>query len=104
MIQYSTNWMGPISKKFFDEHGDGWMGGRIDMYGDSLGPYGDEVGVPILDRKSWKLLSDWLDTYETEEPDYDVLNTFQKETGHTITFFRRQNDREEDTGGSSPRS
>lgn len=90
MVSYSTNWMGPINLKWIQENGDNWMAGRIDMRGDSLGPYGDEVGVPPIDKRDWQRLTDWLDTYETEEPDYNVLETFQKETGRTVTFWRKE--------------
>ena len=58
------------------------------MRGGKLGPYGDEVGVPIIDGDSWNKLSAWLEDYSTAEPDHDVLNTFQEQTGHTITFWR----------------
>jgi len=87
LIRYSTNWMGPINLGWIKQHGDNWATGRIDMRGDSLGAYGGEVGVPPIDQKDWKLLSEWLDGYETDEPDYDVLNTFQRMTGHKITFL-----------------
>jgi len=87
MITYSTNWMGPVRKDFYDNYGPNWACGRIDMRGESLGPYGDEVGVPIIDGESWKLLTEWLRTYRTESPDYKVIEMFQKKTGHSITFF-----------------
>jgi len=81
--------MGPINLDWIKQHGDNWAGGRIDMYGDALGPYGDEVGVPIMDGESWKLLTKWLDTYVTEDPDYNVIQTFQDRTGHKITFWQK---------------
>jgi len=90
MIDYSSNWMGPLRKDWINKNGDGWVGGRIDMRGESLDPYGDEVAVPIIDVESWRLLSEWLYTYETEHPDYDVLNTFQQETGRTIIFWKKE--------------
>lgn len=87
MITYNTNWMGPVNLKWIEEHGDNWMAGRIDMYGESLGNYDEAIGVPLIDKKDWQALSEWLGTYMTEEPDYDVLNTFQEKTGHIITYL-----------------
>lgn len=90
MIHYSTNWMGPINMEWIRTNGVGWAGGRIDIRGpeDKVGPYGEEVGVPVMDHKSWSLLQDWLDTYQTEEIDYKVLETFQDKTGRKITFWK----------------
>jgi hypothetical protein len=34
------------------------------------------------------LLSDWLSTYKSEEVDYDILNTFVRETGRKIRFAK----------------
>lgn len=33
MISYFANYMGPINKKWIEDHGDCWMGGRIDISG-----------------------------------------------------------------------
>lgn len=88
MITYSTNWMGPVRKDFEDKYGSNWAGGRIDMRGESLGIFGDEVSVPIIDGESWSLLTSWLKTYRTEEPDYNVLDTFQSLTRRKIIFWK----------------
>jgi len=43
-----------------------WAGGRIDIRGEGLGPYGDEVGLPIMRGDCYRQFSDWLDTVCTE--------------------------------------
>jgi hypothetical protein len=45
-----------------------------------------EIAVPPIDEESWYMLSEWLDTYESEEVDYDILNTFVRKTGRKINF------------------
>lgn len=95
MISYSTNWMGPAGMWWFRENGytrtvtkvlekdswysdakkgdtieyeditEYWYGGRIDIYGTG-DPYGDEMGLPIMDGPSYKRFSEWLETFETE--------------------------------------
>lgn len=89
MIYYSTNWMGPINLKWLKDNGFDWRGGRIDVRGDNLGPYGEEIGVPVIDSDSWYKLQEWCHTYRTEEIDWDILNTFQNNTGHKIKFWRK---------------
>lgn len=91
-IYYSTNWMGPISKTWCDEHGDDWAGGRIDIYGDNLAPYGDEIGLPLMKVKDWNNFSSWLNTvittrvYSLEE----LLEEYYKEGNSKITWFNRE--------------
>ena len=97
MITYSTNWMGPINMNWYRERnltvtktviqeedskftsrkkGDiyeveeitqQWAGGRIDIRGEGLGPYGDEIGLPIMRGDCYGRFSDWLDTVETDD-------------------------------------
>lgn len=94
-ISYSTNWCGPAGMWWFRENGytrmvtkvlekdspltnrkagdvveyeditEYWYGGRIDIYGTD-DPYGDEMGLPIMDGPSYKEFSEWLETFETE--------------------------------------
>ena len=90
MINYGLNWMGPARLDFYEKHGKNWAAGRIDMRGGDLGPYGSAISVPIIDIESWRLLNNWLLSYRTDVPDYDVLNTFQNQTGHKITFFKHE--------------
>jgi len=96
MITYSTNWMGPVNMDWYRKRnlivtktvvqkedskytrrkkGDiyeleeviqQWAGGRIDIRGEGLGPYGDEVGLPIMRGDCYRQFSDWLDTVCTE--------------------------------------
>ena len=75
MWTYSTNWMGPVNPTFLEEHGDNWAGGRIDCYYHGDDPnqldfcYGNrtEIGVPIMSKESWGILTRFLDSYQTIE-------------------------------------
>jgi len=97
MIRYSTNWMGPVNTDWYRERnltviktvvqkedskytrrkkGDiyeveeviqQWAGGRIDIRGEGLGIYGDEMGLPIMRGDCYKQFSEWLDTVETDD-------------------------------------
>lgn len=79
MVSYSTNWMGPISKAWCDEHGDYWSGGRIDIYGAPGEHYPIEYGLPIMHTEDWNALTNWLDSLETEElwSFEDLIGNFQ---------------------------
>ena len=86
-ISYSTNWMGPVSLNWYKERNlttiktvmfkgqlvqttditQRWSGGRIDVRGEGLDPYGDEIGLPVMRDDCWRLFSDWLDTFETDD-------------------------------------
>ena len=67
MITYSTNWMGPINSQWIQEHGDGWSGGRIDIYGVPGEHYPVEHSLPVMRTEDWNEFSEWLDELETEE-------------------------------------
>ena len=77
MITYSTNWMGPISLKWYRERGllkEGsvepttyYSGGRIDIRGVPDEPWGLEYGVDPMHGEDWNHFSDWLDDFVTEE-------------------------------------
>jgi hypothetical protein len=75
MWSYSSNWMGPINQQFIEEHGSGWSGGRIDCYysGNDLNELEytynarTEIGAPIMTNRSWNIMSNFLDTLETEK-------------------------------------
>lgn len=43
-----------------------WCGGRIDVRGDGLGPYGDELGLPVMRGDCYQQFSDWLATVCTK--------------------------------------
>ena len=69
MITYSTNWMGPISVQWIQEHGEGWSGGRIDIRDDTKHGYDgwDEYSLPPMRTEDWNALSDYLWDLTTEE-------------------------------------
>ena len=67
MIQYHTNWMGPINENWIAKHGNGWSAGRIDIYGVPDEPWGVEYGLPPMRTEDWNDFSDWLQDFETEE-------------------------------------
>jgi hypothetical protein len=50
-----------------EEVTQGWHGGRIDIRGEGLGPYGDEMSLPIMRGDCYSQFSDWLDTFETDD-------------------------------------
>ena len=96
MATYSTNFMGPISEKWYHDRGinsskERWAGGRIDVYGlDEHEYYGGkyEYGLPIMDGESWELFSQWLEEYESVElKEYDqLLSEFEGDTGYKIRW------------------
>jgi len=97
MITYSTNWMGPVNTDWYrsrnltmiktvvqeedskftsrkkgdvyevEEITQHWAGGRIDIRGEGLGPYGDEMGLPIMRDDCYIRFSDWLHTVKTDD-------------------------------------
>ena len=88
-IQYSTNWMGPINKKWCDENGTDWAGGRIDIYGDEDSPYGNEIGLPVMKTSDWNRFSAWLDDIETPTilSLKELLHMYYNEGNPKITWF-----------------
>jgi len=100
MISYSTNWMGPISTRWYDERNipfemkktsgnillpvveykdylENYSCGRIDIRGLDEEEYYSgwyEYGVAPMRTEDWNALSDWLDDLTTTELwDYDML-------------------------------
>ena len=68
-VRYSTNWMGPINKQWYEERGlELWTyaDGRIDCRGEDLGQFGDEIGLSPMLAEDWGRFSKWLDTFETD--------------------------------------
>ena len=109
-ISYSTNFMRPITLKWYEDRGlvekgtpywsetlqkevsatritKDYCCGRIDIYGSPDSLYNEEISVPVMSADSWNKLSLWLDGYYTEEIDWDVINTFQEQTGHTVDWW-----------------
>lgn len=65
-ISYYLNWMGPVSKKWTDEHGEQWATGRIDVHGTG-DPYGEEIAVHPMHKEDWHRFREWLDDLYTKE-------------------------------------
>ncbi len=115
MISYSTNWMGPISTKWYEdnnipyviketsgailpiakykEYDQSYSAGRIDIYGLSEEDHWggkSEYSVGVMESESWDHLTEFLDTYKTEDlvsPD-TLIDAFEKETGHKIKWWK----------------
>jgi len=96
MITYSTNWMGPIYTKWYEDNNitsQSYSGGRIDIHGlceeDHWGGQ-SEWGVNLMKSESWDMLTEFLDNYKTENlvgPDV-LIGEFEKETGHKIEWWK----------------
>jgi len=92
MITYSTNWMGPISTKWYEDRDipfvlkktsgkilpaveykdflESYSCGRIDIYGLDEDAYWCgkcEYGVAPMRGEDWNKFGDWLDDLQTEE-------------------------------------
>ena len=113
MISYSTNWMGPISTRWYEDRNipfeiretsgkilpkteykhylESYSCGRIDIYGlDESEHWGgkSEYSVAPMRTEDWNELSDWLDTLDTDELwSYDKLfQSFKHDTGIQIRW------------------
>ena len=76
----------------YDEITTHYCGGRIDIRGVPGDEYWNgwhEYSLPIMHGKSWNLLSDWLDDFTSETLlGYDeLIQTFEKDTGHIIEWW-----------------
>ena len=92
MISYSTNWMGPVSTRWYEERDipfvmkktsgkllpaveykdylESYSCGRIDIYGLDEEEYWSgkhEYGLAPMRTEDWNAFSDWLDEMQTEE-------------------------------------
>ena len=79
MITYSTNWMGPVSLRWYEERGlleaDGitptiqYSAGRIDIRDDSKEGYDGwhEYSVAPMHGEDWNDFGDWLEGFQTHE-------------------------------------
>ena len=68
MISYSTNWMGPVSTKWYEDRnipeGINYSCGRIDIYGLDEEEYWcgkHEYGLAPMRTEDWNDFSEWLD-------------------------------------------
>ena len=99
MITYSTNWMGPVATRWYEERDipfeiretsgkilpkteykhflESYSCGRIDIYGlDEQEYYAgkNEYSLSVMRTEDWNALGDWLDKLETDElMPYDLL-------------------------------
>tara|TARA_R100000541_G_scaffold58996_2_gene71369 strand:+ start:4330 stop:4698 length:369 start_codon:yes stop_codon:yes gene_type:complete len=114
MIHYSTNWMGPIATRWYEERNipyvlkktsgkilpaveykdftESYSCGRIDIYGLDESEYWggkSEYGVPVMKTESWNLLSDYLNDYESSElVSYeDLIEDFETRSKHKIEWW-----------------
>lgn len=93
MVEYSTNYMGPIDLQWFEDRNttEHWYGGRIDIYGLDDAEYynsGGEYSLPIMDEQSWHMFTEWLENYKTSElVTYEaIIEDFEEDTGHAIRW------------------
>ena len=114
MISYSTNWMGPISTKWYEDRNIPFVMkrtkgiapfpardykdyveyscGRIDIYGLDEEEYyagKSEYGVATMRHEDWNDLSEWLDTFETKElvPYSRLLEIFERTKRIKIRWY-----------------
>lgn len=83
-IRYSTNWMGPVNRKWYHDKGLApwsYAAGRIDCRGEGLGPYGEELYLAPMLAEDWGRFSKWLNTFETDAMWYikDIIELYEKE-------------------------
>jgi hypothetical protein len=88
LIQMESTIIKP-GEQFFYKKYEPWFGGRIDCYGGDW-HYPEELGLPIMDGESYGRFSDWLDNFKSEElvTEEYLFETFEKETGHKIRFWK----------------
>ena len=114
MITYSTNWMGPISTRWYEDRRipfewketsgkifektqyrhylESYSCGRIDIYGLDEQEHWcgrSEDSVAPMRTESWNLLSDYLDDYESSElVSYeDLIEDFETRSKHKIEWW-----------------
>jgi hypothetical protein len=68
LVTYFLNWMGPINKKWIEEHGGNWAAGRIDIHDPNSDlPYSESYGVPLMDEEDWHRFGAYLHKLKTLE-------------------------------------
>jgi hypothetical protein len=100
--RYSTNWMGPVALRWYEERGllnekreitEHYSAGRIDVRGGNTDiNYGDEISVPPMMSEDWGTFGEWLDTFRTDTmwSLEDIVQEYEK----TNPKIRWSNDRE----------
>jgi len=114
MITYSTNWMGPVSNGWYDDHNipfvlkmstsrfipvqeyksytENYSCGRIDIYGlDEEEYWGgkSEYSLGVMRTEDWNAFGDWLDELETPTlcPYKELISNFEKVYGQPIRWI-----------------
>jgi len=109
-ISYSTNWMGPVSTRWYEENNipyvlkttsgifgpaieykyftESYSCERIDIRGVPDEPWGLEYGLPIMRGEDWNALSDYLKELTTEElvPYNTLIEQFETHYGKKIRW------------------
>jgi hypothetical protein len=114
MISYSSNWMGPVSTKWYEDRNipfsiikkvskisgreyehkvfkAHFSCGRIDVYGlpeDEYYAGMTEYGLLPMLTQDWNKLQDWLDELQTETllPYKELISQFEKDYGKAISW------------------
>ena len=115
MISYSTNWMGPIATRWYEERDipfeiretsgkilpkteykhflESYSCGRIDIYGlDEQEYYAgkNEYGLAPMLTEDWNALGDWLDNTEDEYivmTYKELIHQFENHYGKPIRWY-----------------
>lgn len=114
MVSYSTNWMGPVATRWYEERNipfeiretsgkilpkteykhflESYSCGRIDIYGlDESEHWGgkSEYSVSPMRTEDWNALSDWLDDFETHElwSFDDIITQYEQERDTKIMWW-----------------
>mgnify|MGYP003678728728 FL=1 len=115
MISYSTNWMGPIATRWYEERDipfeiretsgkilpkteykhflESYSCGRIDIYGlDEQEYYAGkkEYGLAPMLTEDWNALGDWLDNIEDEYivmTYKELIHQFENHYGKPIRWY-----------------
>ena len=115
MISYSTNWMGPVSTRWYEERDipfvlkktsgkilpvveykdflESYSCGRIDIYGLDQQEYyagKKEYGLAPMLTEDWNALGDWLDNIEDEYfvmTYKELIRQFEDHYGKPIRWY-----------------
>jgi len=114
MINYSTNWMGPIATRWYEDRNipfeiretsgkilpkteykhflESYSCGRIDIYGLDEDEYWggkSEYAVAPMRTEDWNAFGEWLDKLESSVllTYKELISDFEKEYGQRIEWF-----------------
>ena len=118
MATYSTNWMGPVSTRWYEDNNipyvlkmssgrfgpikeyksytESYSCGRIDIYGlDNEEYWGgkSEYSLGVMRTEDWNALGDWLDKLTTSSlcSYKELLHDFEKDYGQSIKWINELN-------------